>query len=91
MEINRIVDYLNISSFMVEVERVGDLSLKNRPIVIAPLFSDSAKIWDASLEAKGICEAGFKEIYLTTGHTKKEILNQKYLKEIISKRPQFNQ
>ena len=48
----RTIDFLNIASFMVEVERVKDPSLKTRPAVVAPLNSDSAKVWDASFEAK---------------------------------------
>ncbi len=50
----RTVDFLNISSFLVEVERVKDPALKERPAVVAPLNSDSAKIWDASPEAKSL-------------------------------------
>lgn len=48
----RTVDFLNISSFLVEVERVKDPALKGCPAVVAPLNSDSAKIWDVSPEAK---------------------------------------
>lgn len=48
----RVIDFLNISSFMVEIERVKDPALRGRPSVIAPPNSDSAKVWDASIEAK---------------------------------------
>lgn len=50
----RTIDFLNISSFMVEVERVKDPALRTRPAVVAPLNSDSAKVWDASCEAKAL-------------------------------------
>ncbi|MCO4755866.1 MAG: hypothetical protein KC478_15400 [Bacteriovoracaceae bacterium] len=50
----RTVDFLNISSFMVEVERVKDPCLKGRPTVIAAINSDRSKVWDASSEAKEI-------------------------------------
>jgi len=52
--VKRIVDFLNISSFMVEVERVKDPSLKSRPAIIAATNSDRSKVWDVSSEAKEI-------------------------------------
>lgn len=48
----RTIDFLNIASFMVQVERVKDPGLRSMPVVVAPPNSDSAKVWDASREAK---------------------------------------
>lgn len=48
----RVIDFLNMPAFMVEVERVQDPRLRDRPIVIAPLKSDAAKIWEVSNEAR---------------------------------------
>ena len=36
---------------MVGIERINDRELRERPVVVAPLKSDSAKIWDVSSEA----------------------------------------
>jgi DNA polymerase-4 len=49
---HRVIDFLNMPAFMVEVERVQDPRLRDRPIVIAPLKSDAAKIWEVSNEAR---------------------------------------
>lgn len=54
----RTIDFLNISSFMVSVERVKDPCLKRRAVIVAPVNSDSAKVWDVSFEAK---EAGVRK------------------------------
>jgi DNA polymerase-4 len=51
-DIKRTIDFINISSFMIEIERINNHELRNRPVVVAPLKSDSAKIWDVSLEAE---------------------------------------
>lgn len=50
--------YLNITSFPLAIERVLDLSLRERPVAIAPLSSDRAVLWEVSTEAKGfgICK-----------------------------------
>lgn len=50
--------YLNITSFPLAIERVLDLSLRERPVAIAPLSSDRAVLWEVSSEAKdfGICK-----------------------------------
>ena len=50
-ESSRTVDFLTIPAFMVEIERIRDHSLKGRPVAIAPLKTDQAKIWEVSLEA----------------------------------------
>ncbi len=44
--------YLNITSFPLAIERVLDLSLRERPVAIAPLSSDRAVLWEVSPEAK---------------------------------------
>ena len=44
--------YLNITSFPLAIERVLDLSLRERPLAIAPLSSDRAVLWEVSAEAK---------------------------------------
>ena len=44
--------YLNITSFPLAIERVLDLSLRERPLAIAPLSSDRAVLWEVSVEAK---------------------------------------
>jgi DNA polymerase-4 len=51
-DIKRTIDFLNISSFMVAIERINNHELRNRPVVVAPLKSDTAKIWDVSFEAE---------------------------------------
>lgn len=49
---DRVIDFLNIPSFQIEVERVNNMNLREKPIVVAPLKSDVAKIWDVSSEAQ---------------------------------------
>lgn len=51
-ENNRVIDFLCIPSFMVAVESIKNPSLKCRPSIVAPLKSDSAKVWDVSELAK---------------------------------------
>lgn len=48
---DRVIDLVQITNFMVEVERVRDRSLVSCPIVIAPMFTDTAKVWGCSDEA----------------------------------------
>lgn len=48
----RQIFYLNITTFSLSVERVLDSSLKERPLVMAPLNSERAVVWEASKEAK---------------------------------------
>lgn len=44
----RTIDFFNIANFMIEVERIQNRELKDKEFIIAPLLSDSAKIWDFS-------------------------------------------
>lgn len=48
----RTIDFLNISNFMTAVERVRDQSLRSMAVVVAPLNSDTAKVWETSAEAE---------------------------------------
>lgn len=48
----RSIVYLNIPEFAVEIERMRDSSLRERPVVVAPSLSDRAQLWEVSKEAQ---------------------------------------
>lgn len=48
----RRVLYLNVTAFPIEIERVLDRSLRERPVAIAPLKSDRSLLWEVSKELR---------------------------------------
>lgn len=50
--LERKVFYLNVTAFSIAIERVLDPSLKNRPVVMAPVKSERSLLWEVSPEAK---------------------------------------
>lgn len=53
MQRERFILHFNVADFAVAVERVCDLTLRNHPLVIAPLHAARAVVYDMSEEAFG--------------------------------------
>jgi len=51
MNQRRFILHLNVADFAVAVERVVDLSLRDRPVIVAPLQASRAAVYDMSEEA----------------------------------------
>ena len=48
---HRSILHLNVADFAVAVERVVDLSLRGKPVIVAPLQAARAAVYDMSEEA----------------------------------------
>lgn len=53
MNRERSILHLNVADFAVAVERVADTTLRNRPVIVAPLQAARAAVYDMSDEAYG--------------------------------------
>ena len=51
MNRNRFILHLNVADFAVAVERVVDLTLREKPVIVAPLQAARAAVYDMSEEA----------------------------------------
>lgn len=51
MNRNRFILHLNVADFAVAVERVVDLTLRQKPVIVAPLQAARAAVYDMSEEA----------------------------------------